>query len=160
MKKRTLWAFAILMGVFFCTLLYLQARYVEQVVGMRRTQFSSAVKRSLYETARVLELDETHASLQELLGGAAGEDKQAKADSAQAEREDFDAFEKRILQSTGSAARRAILKDYSTGSADSEAFRQKVQEMYLHEKGLLEEEIFSILLPAQQQAAGRPSRQP
>ena len=45
------------MGVFFLTLLFLQAKYFEEVINMRKEQFDESVTRSLYQTARNLELN-------------------------------------------------------------------------------------------------------
>ncbi len=48
-----------MMGVSLITLLYLQFRYFETVYDMQKAQFDQAVKRSLHQTARVLEFNET-----------------------------------------------------------------------------------------------------
>ena len=68
MKKSTIWIIASVMGVFFLTLLFLQAKYFEEVINMRKEQFDESVTRSLYQTARNLELNETKRGLEVQLG--------------------------------------------------------------------------------------------
>lgn len=52
------------MGISFLTLFYLQTRYFEEVYDMRMVQFNESVKRSLYEAAKRIELDETQERLE------------------------------------------------------------------------------------------------
>ena len=59
MKKRTILTLAVIMGISFVSLLYLQVRYVEEVLHMRRQHFEESVQHALYEVAHGLELAET-----------------------------------------------------------------------------------------------------
>ena len=59
MKKSTIWAIAIVMGLAFLGLLYLQFSYVEEMVKMKKEQFDESVNRSLYQASRNLEMNET-----------------------------------------------------------------------------------------------------
>ena len=52
------------MGFSFLALLALQLMYLEEMVSMRRKQFDESVKRSLYNAAHKLELNETMAYLE------------------------------------------------------------------------------------------------
>ncbi len=64
MKKWTIWTIAAVMGISFAALLYLQVRYVNDVIRMRKEQFDESVGRSLIRTARHAELDETREGLE------------------------------------------------------------------------------------------------
>ena len=55
MKKSTIWIIAIVMGLAFLGLLYLQFSYVEEMVTMKKEQFDESVNRSLYQASRNLE---------------------------------------------------------------------------------------------------------
>ena len=63
MKKSTIWVIAIVMGIIFMVLIYLQASYLADVVRMRQQQFDTSVNRALYLAARNLEIDETERGL-------------------------------------------------------------------------------------------------
>ena len=67
MKKSTIWVIAALVGFTFATLLFLQAKYFEEVIAMRREQFNESVTRSLYQAARILEMSEMRKSVEESL---------------------------------------------------------------------------------------------
>ncbi|MDR2860071.1 MAG: two-component sensor histidine kinase, partial [Mediterranea sp.] len=70
MKKSTIWILAIIMGLSFIGLLYMQAGYIGETVKMRNEQFDESVKRSLYQVAKNLEYDETKRWLEEDLSEA------------------------------------------------------------------------------------------
>src|SRR5574344_1003347 len=59
MKKTTIWTIAIIMGTSFLCLLYLQLKYAQEMVIMKREQFDESVNRALYQASRNLELNET-----------------------------------------------------------------------------------------------------
>ena len=65
MKKSTIWILAILMGLTFMGLLYVQISYMKNMIRMREDQFSEGVKRSLYAVTTMLEQDETRHFLEE-----------------------------------------------------------------------------------------------
>lgn len=58
MKKLTILIVGLVMGVCCLGLLYLQVTYIEAMVDMRREHFEEGVRRSLYQAAYSLELDE------------------------------------------------------------------------------------------------------
>lgn len=64
MKKRTIIIISIIMGVSFLALILLEARYLNQTIDMRRTQFDTSVKRALGEAVRSIEVDETRRVLE------------------------------------------------------------------------------------------------
>ena len=59
MKKSTIWFIAIVMGLSFLGLLYLQISYIEQMAKMKKEQFDESVSRSLYQASHNLEMNET-----------------------------------------------------------------------------------------------------
>lgn len=58
MKKSTIWILGIVMGLSFLSLLYLQVKYIEEMVKMSNEQFDASVKRSLYQVSKYIEIDE------------------------------------------------------------------------------------------------------
>ena len=63
MKKSTIWAIASVMGISFLSLLYLQTRYLQEVIDIRREQIEAVVTRSMAQAARDIEIDETQERL-------------------------------------------------------------------------------------------------
>ena len=59
MKQRTIWIIAIIMGISFVILLYLQLSYIRGMADMKKEQFDESVNRALYQASRNLELNET-----------------------------------------------------------------------------------------------------
>lgn len=59
MKKMTIILLGVVMSISFLGLIFLQSYYMKSTAEMRAEQFGEAVKRSLYEVARLLEEDET-----------------------------------------------------------------------------------------------------
>ena len=59
MKKTTILAIAIIMGFSFLALLFLQLKYIEEMVQMKKEQFDDSVNKALYQASRNLELNET-----------------------------------------------------------------------------------------------------
>ena len=58
MKKMTISTIAIVMGVCFVALLYLQVTYIDTFISMRKGQLYEGAQRSLNEVAHRLEMDE------------------------------------------------------------------------------------------------------
>ena len=65
MKKSIVWILSIVMCVSFIILLSLQFRYIKEMTTMRHQHFDESVKRSLYEVAHKLEVDEAQRYLEE-----------------------------------------------------------------------------------------------
>ncbi|MCQ2231901.1 MAG: HAMP domain-containing histidine kinase [Paludibacteraceae bacterium] len=59
MKKITIILLGVVMSISFLGLIFLQSYYMRTTADMRAEQFGEAVKRSLYEVARLLEEEET-----------------------------------------------------------------------------------------------------
>lgn len=70
MKKSIIWLIAIIMGITFAGLLYIQVLYMKNIVRLRDEYFSQGVKRSLSEVSSALEKAETRRFLvEDLLEG-------------------------------------------------------------------------------------------
>ncbi len=67
MKRSYIWLICTAIGLSFLTLLYLQSRYAEIIVKMRKQQFDENVFRSLDQASRELEKAETFRYLQDVL---------------------------------------------------------------------------------------------
>ncbi len=59
MKKSTIWILGIVMAFSFLSLIYLQVRYIDEMINMRNEQFDESVRRSLYRVSKHVELAET-----------------------------------------------------------------------------------------------------
>ena len=59
MKKRTIWTIAAIMGFSFLALLFLQLKYIQEMVDMKKEQFDESVNRAPYQASRNLEPNET-----------------------------------------------------------------------------------------------------
>lgn len=70
MRKSSIWLLGVVMAFTFASLLYLQVSYVQIILKSNNDQFNDAVKRSLYQVSRNLELDETKRFLAERLLGS------------------------------------------------------------------------------------------
>ena len=65
MKKTTIWLLTIIMALTFCSLLYIQIMYMNNMIRMRDDQFAEGVRRALYSVSTSLEQDETRYFLEE-----------------------------------------------------------------------------------------------
>ena len=64
MKKTTIWIIATVMGFSFLGLLFLQLKYIEEMVQMKKEMFDESVKSALNRVSRNLELNETRRYLE------------------------------------------------------------------------------------------------
>ena len=65
MKKSTIWILGVVMGLSFLSLLYLQIKYIEEMVKMRNEQFDESVKRALMAASKDVEAEEVERWLRE-----------------------------------------------------------------------------------------------
>lgn len=145
MKKSTIWIIAVVMGISFITLLFLQAKYFEQVINMRKEQFDESVARSLYQTARNLELNETKQGLEEQFRRSG--QVQHPADSVRQLRQ-LTSFEERThTMIPANVPKGLFLDNLNAGSVD-ESLRDSVRQRYIYQRALLNEVVYSILYKA------------
>lgn len=67
MKRTTIWTIAILMGVSFLALLYLQAAYLHDAIELRKSEIETSVSRALSTVGRQIELSEVQQHLERQL---------------------------------------------------------------------------------------------
>ena len=160
MKKSTIWILAILMGLTFMGLLYVQISYMKNMIRMREDHFREGVSSSLSAVANMLERDETRYFL---------EDDASKMDAGMI----FSNAKGELPNQTGivysfktSSGIEADLK--ISGDPDKinkikiaqndlkndhyKALKEKIKGQYLYQKALIDEVILNIL----NQASDRP----
>ncbi len=149
MKKSTIWVIAIVMGVSFLALIYLQTRYFEEVIDNRKEQFDESVTRSLYQTAHNLELNETKRGLEALIN------KHRKATGASA---DSTADQSNGLGTSAEARLHSgvapgipkglYINSLRHDSTDEGLLRDSIRQRYVYQRALLNEVVYSILYEA------------
>lgn len=142
MKKSTIWIIAVIMGISFLALLSLQAKYFEEVINMRKEQFETSVTRSLYQTARNLELNETKLKLEDKVSQHS---KPLKSEKHSADHYDADAHIPKPHENlTGNVSYSAFWEKISPKGVNNE-FRDSIRNQYLNQRNLLNEVVYSIL---------------
>lgn len=140
MKKSTIWLIAGVMGASFLILLFMQAKYLEEVINMRKEQFDESVTRSLYQTARNLELNETKLGLEEQF-----KKKGVRPDSLTAQTNTPTPFEIRTHSTTPSSVPKGLFLDGFNKDKVDESLRDSVRQRYVYQRALLNEVVYSIL---------------
>lgn len=168
MKKSTIWLIAIVMGLSFVGLLYLQISYIEEMTKMKREQFDESVKRAINQVSRNLEMNETLRYLEKDVN--ATERRAMKLDSVASAGgklnagiqqshqyavagEDgtiYSSFELKTITLKPSKVPKAMIL-HSEKNSISEAARSMqeiVRNRYVYQKALLDEVVYSILYTA------------
>ena len=142
MKKSTIWIIAAVMGVCFLALLSLQTKYFEEVINMRKEQFETSVTRSLYQTARNLELNETKLGLEEEINR-----KKQSEDSGQTIKESPKTTESipRPHDNLTASVSNGSFWDNLNPNVINNEFRDSIRNQYLNQQELLNEVVYSIL---------------
>lgn len=142
MKKSTIWIIAIVMGIFFLALLFLQAKYFEEVINMRKEQFDESVTRSLYQTARNLELNETKKGLETQFS------KQSERNDSTKTAKSPTTFEARLHSNIPANVPKGLFLDNLNSNSTEESLRDSVKQRYIYQRALLNEVVYSILYKA------------
>ena len=164
MKKSTIWALGIIMGVSFLCLLYLQVSYIEEMVKMRKEQFDESVARSLTKAARNLELDETYRFLQKDVertitmtdSNETGNDsinEQANIIKFNSSYHNYDGvsmFRMRMAITSPSLSPKAVIsKSKGPGnnsfSQSLQVQREIIKNKYVYQRNLLEEAVYTMM---------------
>ncbi|MGN0086209.1 MAG: sensor histidine kinase [Alloprevotella sp.] len=142
MKKSTIWLIAVIMGTSLLTLIYLQTSYMQEVLEMRKEQFDSSVSRSLFLTARKMELEETQHEL-EIELNTSEPALQTLSDMDTLQSDEF----ARYADSISRAGRPGgfIGNAFAGRPKPSDEFRKKLRERYIHQKNLVNEVVYSLL---------------
>ena len=168
MKKRTIWTIAIIMGFSFLALLYLQLRYIQEMVDMKKEQFDESVNRALYQASRNLELNETLRYLEKdvneterrsfkkdsigtLTGKLDGSIQQSHQYSVIGKDGTiYSSFELKTITTRPSQMPKAMIlhTDKNSFSEAAKSMQQIVKNRYVYQKALLDEVVYSILYSA------------
>ena len=140
MKKSTIWAIAVVMGLSFLGLLFMQLSYIEEMAKMKKEQFDESVNRSLYQASRNLEVNETLRYLEKDINET--ERRAMRRDSAS-------------RRGGGSEGGNRHPHPYSVGGKDGtvySSFQLKTiatkPSRYVYQKTLLDEVVYNILYTA------------
>lgn len=155
MKKRTIVILGFVMGLSFFALLSLQVGYIEEIAKMRREQFDESVKRSLYHTARRLELNETKRYLEkdiaryetlEQMGRQGVGVEILQYDFKGAKDGLVSSFEMRKIV----VPRRPHLDDRRQNNIPeaSRSLQEVMRNRYVHQRALMDEVIYEMLYTA------------
>ena len=168
MKKRTIWTIASIMGFSFLALLYLQLRYIQEMVDMKKEQFDESVNRALYQASRNLELNETLRYLEkdvneterrsfkkDSIGTISGKLDGSIQQSHQysvigKDGTIYSSFELKTITTRPSQMPKAMIlhTDKSSFSEAAKSMQQIVKNRYVYQKALLDEVVYSILYSA------------
>ena len=163
MKKSTIWIVSIIIGVSFLGLLFLQTRYIEQMVRMRKEQFDESVVRSLNQAARSLEQNETFRYLETITresgayvvdsslvtAGRTPSRYQGSNGLAHATTQVYSPFEMQTIIKHPSTTPKVLrVESGSRIDAATKSFQEYVKNAYVYHKGLLDEVVYSILYTA------------
>ncbi len=167
MKKSTIWILGIIMGLSFLSLLYLQVSYIEEMVKMRKEQFDESVNRSLYETSRQLEYNETMRYLEKDVADTERAARAYQSQNNQTSAGDiiqqihkyrittpdggFSAFElKTTITKPSDLPKAMISKKHGAKSIPKTSIdmQEIIKNRYLYQRALLDEVVFNILRTA------------
>lgn len=167
MKKSTIWLIAVVMGISFLGLLYLQISYIEEMTKMKREQFDESVKRAINQVSRNLEMNETLRYLEKDVN--ATERRAFKLDSVSnvgalnagiqqshqyaVAGEDgtiYSSFELKTITLKPSKVPKAMIlhSDKNSISEAAKSMQEIIRNRYVYQKALLDEVVYSILYTA------------
>jgi two-component system phosphate regulon sensor histidine kinase PhoR len=166
MKKSTIWTIAVVMGLSFLGLLYLQFSYVEEMVKMKKEQFDESVYRSLYQASHNLEMNETKRYLEKDVN--ATERRAFTEDSVMVDGLDgsirhshqfavaaddgtvYSSFQLKTFEMKPSSVPKAMIlrKDKNSLADATKTMQEIVRQRYVYQKALLDEVVYNILYTA------------
>ena len=165
MKKTTIWIIATVMGFSFLGLLFLQLKYIEEMVQMKKEMFDESVKSALNRVSRNLELNETRRYLEKDVNET--ERRAFKQDSVSSDLNGtiqhahqfavagkdgtiYSSFELKTITTKPSSIPKAMIlhSDKNTITEASKSMQEAVKNRYIYQKALLDEVIYMILYTA------------
>ena len=168
MKKKTIWAIAIIRGLSFVILLGLQLRYIQEMANMKKEQFDESVTRALYQASRNLELNQTLKYLEkdvneterrafrvDSMGTRSGEPDGTIQQSHQysvtgKDGTVYSSFELKTIATRPSQMPKAMIlrSDKNSITEASKSLQEIVKNRYVYQKALLDEVVYKILYQA------------
>lgn len=144
MKKRTIWSIAVIMGLSFIMLLFLQLTYIREMANMKKEQFDESVNRALYQASRNLELNETLRYLEKDV--QAKEKKAGKKDANPfSNTANYTTFRMKTKESNPVKIPKAmiLINDQNSNNEASRSLQEIVKNRYVYQKALLDEVVMN-----------------
>lgn len=166
MKKKTIWTIAVIMGLSFILLLFLQLTYIREMANMKKEQFDESVNRALYQASRNLELNETLRYLEKDVreterkennqgNGSAGAQKDAVDSSSRRTANSFRGsnyltFRMKMKMDNPVKMPKAmiLINDKNSNNAASRSLQEIVKNRYVYQKALVDEVVMNMLYSA------------
>ena len=165
MKKSTIWTIAVIMGVSFLALLFLQFSYVEEMVKMKKEQFDESVNRALYQASRNLEMNETLRYLEKdvneterraftqdsvIVDGLGSITHSHQFAVASDDGTIYSSFQVKALKMKPASVPKAMIlrKDKNSLVDATKTMQEIVRQRYVYQKALLDEVVYNILYTA------------
>ena len=167
MKTSTIWTIAVVMGLSFLGLLFLQISYIEEMAKMKKEQFDESVTRSLYQASRHLEMNETLRYLEKdvneverraysqdsvVVNGLDGSIQHSHQFAVSADDGTmYSAFELKTFATKPSTIPKAMIMRGDKRGSNAEAaktLQEIVRTRYVYQKALLDEVVYNILYTA------------
>lgn len=166
MKKKTIWTIAVIMGLSFILLLFLQLTYIREMANMKKEQFDESMNRALYQASRNLELNETLRYLEKDVreterkennqgNGSAGAQKDAADSSSRRTANSFRGsnyltFRMKMKMDNPVNMPKAmiLINDKNSNNAASRSLQEIVKNRYVYQKALVDEVVMNMLYSA------------
>ena len=166
MKKKTIWTIAVIMGLSFILLLFLQLTYIREMANMKKEQFDESVNRALYQASRNLELNETLRYLEKDVRETERKENNQGNGSAGAQKDDADSSSRRTTNSFRGSnyltfrmkmkmdnpvkmpKAMILINDKNSNNAASRSLQEIVKNRYVYQKALVDEVVMNMLYSA------------
>lgn len=166
MKKKTIWTIAVIMGLSFILLLFLQLTYIREMANMKKEQFDESVNRALYQASRNLELNETLRYLEKDVRETERKENNQGNGSAGAQKDDADSSSRRTANSFRGSSyltfrmkmkmdnpvkmpkAMILINDKNSNNAASRSLQEIVKNRYVYQKALVDEVVMNMLYSA------------
>ena len=166
MKKKTIWTIAVIMGLSFILLLFLQLTYIREMANMKKEQFDESVNRALYQASRNLELNETLRYLEKDVRETERKENNQGNGSAGAQKDDADSSSRRTANSFRGSnyltfrmkmkmdnpvkmpKAMILINDKNSNNAASRSLQEIVKNRYVYQKALVDEIVMNMLYSA------------
>lgn len=166
MKKKTIWTIAVIMGLSFILLLFLQLTYIREMANMKKEQFDESVNRALYQASRNLELNETLRYLEKDVRETEKKENNQGNGCAGAQKDDADSSSRRTANSFRGSnyltfrmkmkmdnpvkmpKAMILINDKNSNNAASRSLQEIVKNRYVYQKALVDEVVMNMLYSA------------
>ena len=166
MKKKTIWTIAVIMGLSFILLLFLQLTYIREMANMKKEQFDESVNRALYQASRNLELNETLRYLEKDVRETERKENHQGNGSAGTQKDDADSSSRRTANSfrgsnyltfrmkmkmdnpVNMPKAMILINDKNSNNAASRSLQEIVKNRYVYQKALVDEVVMNMLYSA------------